>query len=150
MQIESLRELFIDELKDLYSAENQIIKAFPKIIKNTTSDELRSAFEEHLEQTKVQVQRLEEIFENLDESPRGKKCKGMEGLLEEGKEMMEEDIEDEVLDLMKAKTVGKDHELITVTPVRLLREQAEKGFSIKNLLLESASPTARIFLKIFK
>jgi ferritin-like metal-binding protein YciE len=98
MKIESLQELFIDELKDLYSAENQIIKALPKMIKNSNSDELRSAFEEHLEQTKGQVERLDQIFEELDATPRGKKCKGMEGLLEESKELMEEDVEPEVLD----------------------------------------------------
>jgi ferritin-like metal-binding protein YciE len=98
MKIESLQELFIDELKDLYSAENQIIKALPKMAKNSESDELRSAFEEHLEQTKGQVERLDQIFEELDVTPRGKKCKGMEGLIEEGKELMEEDVEPEVLD----------------------------------------------------
>ncbi|MCU1310784.1 MAG: ferritin-like protein [Candidatus Angelobacter sp.] len=98
MKIESLQELFIDELKDLYSAENQIIKALPKMAKNANSDELRSAFEEHLEQTKGQVERLDQIFQELDATSRGKKCKGMEGLLEEGKEIMEEDVEPEVLD----------------------------------------------------
>lgn len=98
MELESLRDLFIDELKDLYSAENQIIKALPKMIKKASSEELKSAFQEHLEQTKGQVERLDQIFQELDESPRGKKCKGMEGLLAEGKELMEEDAEPEVLD----------------------------------------------------
>lgn len=98
MKIETLQELFIDELKDLYSAETQIIKALPKMIKNANSDELRDAFEEHLEQTKGHVDRLDQIFGELNASPRGKKCKGMEGLIEEGKELMEEDIEPEVLD----------------------------------------------------
>jgi ferritin-like metal-binding protein YciE len=98
MKIETLQELFIDELKDLYSAETQIIKALPKMIKNANSDELRGAFEEHLEQTKGHVDRLDQILGELDANPRGKKCKGMEGLLEEAKELMEEDIEPEVLD----------------------------------------------------
>jgi ferritin-like metal-binding protein YciE len=98
MEMESLRDLYIEELKDLYSAENQIIKALPKMIKAATSPDLKAGFEEHLEQTRVQVERLEEIFKQLDESPKGKKCKGMEGLLEEGKELMEEDAEPEVLD----------------------------------------------------
>jgi ferritin-like metal-binding protein YciE len=98
MKIETLQELFVDELKDLYSAENQIIKALPKMIKNANSDELRSAFEEHLEQTKGQVERLDQIFGDLNATARGKKCKGMEGLIEEGKELMEEDVEPEVLD----------------------------------------------------
>ena len=98
MEMESLRDLFISELKDLYSAENQIIKALPKMIKNASSEDLKSAFEEHLEQTRGQVERLDQIFADLDESPRGKKCKGMEGLLAEGKELMEEDAAPDVLD----------------------------------------------------
>ena len=98
MEMESLRELFVEELKDLYSAENQIIKALPKMVKSATSNELKKGFEQHLAQTRGQVERLEKIFKELDESPKGKKCKGMEGLLEEGNELMEEDAEPEVLD----------------------------------------------------
>ena len=98
MEMESLRELYIEELKDLYSAENQIIKALPKMVKAATSSELKKGFEQHLAQTRGQVERLEKIFKELDESPKGKKCKGMEGLLEEGKEWMEEDADPEVMD----------------------------------------------------
>jgi len=98
MQMETLKDLMIAELKDLYSAEKQITKALPKMVKNATSEALQSAFEEHLAQTEEHVARLEQIFEELDESPRGKKCVGMEGLLEEGKELMEEDADDDVLD----------------------------------------------------
>ena len=98
MDMESLRDLYIEELKDLYSAENQIIKALPKMIKAASSPDLKAGFAKHLEQTRGQVERLEKIFKQLDESPKGKKCKGMEGLLEEGKELMEEDAEPEVLD----------------------------------------------------
>jgi len=98
MKMESLRELFVEELKDLYSAENQILKVLPKMIKAASSKELKKGFEEHLEQTKGHVERLEQIFEGLDDSPKGKKCKGMEGLLEEGKDWMEEDAEPEVMD----------------------------------------------------
>ena len=98
MDMESLRDLYVEELKDLYSAENQIIKALPKMIKAASSPDLKAGFEKHLEQTRGQVERLEKIFKQLDESPKGKKCKGMEGLLEEGKELMEEDAEPEVLD----------------------------------------------------
>ena len=98
MKMESLRELFVEELKDLYSAENQILKALPKMIKAASSKELKKGFEEHLAQTKGHVERLEQIFEGLDESPKGKKCKGMEGLIEEGKEWMQEDAEPEVMD----------------------------------------------------
>jgi ferritin-like metal-binding protein YciE len=95
---ENLKKLYVDELKDLFSAENQLLKALPKMAKAASSDELRTGFEEHLEQTKVHVQRLEEIFESLDESPKGKKCVGMEGLVKEGSEVMEEGFEDAVLD----------------------------------------------------
>jgi ferritin-like metal-binding protein YciE len=90
MAEEGLKELYIDELKDLYSAENQLVKALPKMAKAATSEDLRAGFEEHLEQTKGHVQRLETIFEQLGESPKGKKCKGMEGLIEEGSEAIEE------------------------------------------------------------
>ena len=98
MELESLRELYVEELKDLYSAENQILKALPKMIKAASSPKLKAGFEEHLEQTRNQVQRLEKIFKELDESPRGKKCKGMEGLIEEGKELIQQDADAEVLD----------------------------------------------------
>ena len=98
MPNENLNKLYVDELKDLFSAENQLLKALPKMAKAASSDELRTGFEKHLEQTKGHVQRLEEIFESLDESPKGKKCVGMEGLVKEGSEVMEEDFEDAVLD----------------------------------------------------
>src|ERR1041385_5087779 len=98
MEMESLRDLFVDELKDLYSAENQILKALPKMIKKASSKELKSGFEQHLKETQGHVERLEKIFKELDESPRGKKCKGMEGVIADGKELMEEDAEPEVMD----------------------------------------------------
>jgi ferritin-like metal-binding protein YciE len=98
MEIDSLQKLYVDELKDLYSAEKQIIQALPRMAKKASNPQLRAAFEEHLEVTKKQVERLDQIFERLERSPRGKKCKGMEGLIEEGKEMMQEDMDPEVLD----------------------------------------------------
>jgi ferritin-like metal-binding protein YciE len=98
MSNENLKKLYVDELKDLFSAESQLLKALPKMAKAASSDELRTGFEEHLEQTKGHVQRLEQIFESLDESPRGKKCVGMEGLVKEGSEVTEQDFEDAVLD----------------------------------------------------
>jgi len=90
MAEKGLKELYIDELKDLYNAENQLLKALPKMAKAATSEELSIGFEEHLEQTKGHVQRLEDIFKQVGESPKGKKCKGMEGLIEEGSEAIEE------------------------------------------------------------
>ena len=98
MPNDNLNKLYVDELKDLFSAESQLLKALPKMAKAASSDELRTGFEEHLEQTKGHVQRLEEIFESLDQSPKGKKCVGMEGLVKEGSEVMEEGFEDAVLD----------------------------------------------------
>jgi ferritin-like metal-binding protein YciE len=95
---ERLKKLYIDELKDLYNAENQLVTALPKMAKAASSEELRTDFEEHLEQTRGHVQRLEQIFQTLGESPKGKKCKGMEGLVEEGSEVMEEDFEGSLMD----------------------------------------------------
>lgn len=99
METQALKELFIDELRDLYNAENQLIKALPKMAKAANSEELRSGFEEHLQQTKGHAQRLEQIFETLGEKAGGKKCKAMEGLIAEGSEVMEEDFEGEVMDV---------------------------------------------------
>jgi ferritin-like metal-binding protein YciE len=98
MKLATLRELYVSELRDLYSAENQILKALPKMINAASSEELKNAFAEHLEQTRMHVERLERIFNKLDTNPKGKKCRGMEGLIEEGKELLEENAEQEVLD----------------------------------------------------
>ena len=98
MELESLRALYVDELKDLYSAEGQILKALPRMIKAASSRDLKRALTEHERITRKQVKRLERIFKDLDESPRGKKCRGMEGLLEEGKELISEKPEPDVLD----------------------------------------------------
>jgi ferritin-like metal-binding protein YciE len=98
MEMESLKDLFIDELKDLYSAENQILKALPKMVKKATSPQLKAGFEKHLKETEGHVERLDKIFQELDENPKGKKCKGMEGIIADGKELMEEDAEPEVMD----------------------------------------------------
>jgi len=98
MEMNDLQELMVEELRDLYSAENQLLKALPKVAKATDNGELRAAFEQHTQETQVHVERLEQIFKQLGEKPTGKKCKGMEGLIEENKEMMSEDAEPEVMD----------------------------------------------------
>lgn len=98
MQKGSLRELYVDELKDLYSAETQLTKALPKMAKASANSELRQAFEEHLRQTSEHVSRLEQIFEMLEESPTGKKCLGMDGLVKEGAESIKDDYEGAVMD----------------------------------------------------
>lgn len=94
----SLRELYIDELRDLYSAETQMVKALPKMARAVSRAQLRQAFEEHLRQTSEQVSRLEQIFDMLNDKPSGKKCLGMEGLVKEGAETMREKYSDEVMD----------------------------------------------------
>jgi ferritin-like metal-binding protein YciE len=98
MKENTLRELFLDELRDLYDAENRIVKALPKMAKAAESDELRSGFQQHLEQTREHVERLKQIMTSLDEKASGKKCPGMVGILEEGEELMDEDYEGSVKD----------------------------------------------------
>lgn len=99
MKAKGFSDLFELELKDLYSAEKQLTKALPKMAKASTNDELRQAFESHLQETEGQIERLETIFKQLDISfSRVEKCKAMEGLIEEGKEIMEEDLAPDVLD----------------------------------------------------
>ncbi|HEX4128922.1 MAG TPA: ferritin-like domain-containing protein [Pirellulales bacterium] len=98
MKVNSLEDLFVHELKDLYSAEKQLIKALPKMAKGATSEKLKEAIQEHLEETKGQVERLEKIFESLDKTGRGVTCKAMQGLVEEGSETLELDTEDVLRD----------------------------------------------------
>lgn len=98
MNLDTLKQLYVNELRDLYNAENQLIKALPKMAKGASSEELKEAFEKHLEQTKGQVQRLEEVFEEIDEKPKGKTCQAMKGLIEEGSEVLKANGEDSVID----------------------------------------------------
>jgi ferritin-like metal-binding protein YciE len=98
MKLDTLEQLYISELRDLYSAENQLLKALPKMAKAASSEELKDGFEKHLEQTKGHVRRLEQVFEALDENPKGKTCRAMKGLIEEGSEILKENGEESVLD----------------------------------------------------
>ena len=98
MRKDSLKKVYVDELRDLYSAETQLVKALPKMAKASTHEDLRFAFEEHLRQTSEQVARLEQIFESLEEKPSGKKCLGMEGLVKEGAQVMKEGYAEDVID----------------------------------------------------
>jgi ferritin-like metal-binding protein YciE len=98
MKTKTLEDLYVDELRDLYNSEQQLIKAIPKMAKAATSDDLRKGFEEHLEQTKGHASRLEQILQGLGEAIKGKKCKGMEGIIAEGGEVMSEDYEGAVMD----------------------------------------------------
>jgi ferritin-like metal-binding protein YciE len=123
MTNDTLKDLYVEELKDIYSAENQIIKALPKMAKAASSEALAAGFEEHLQQTKGQVERLQKIFKLLNESPTGKKCHGMEGLLEEGSEAIEE-FEGDVLDaaLISAAQRVEHYEMAAYGTVRTYAE----------------------------
>ena len=98
MSLDSLQDLFLEELKDVYHAEKQLVQALPRLAKAAGSPELQQAFTSHLKETEGHVQRLERIFQDLGQTARGKRCKGMEGLVEEGKEIMEEEGEQPVID----------------------------------------------------
>ena len=91
MKLDTLKTLYTNELRDIYNAENQLLKALPKMAKAASSEELQEAFEKHLEQSKTHVERLEEVFEEIGEKPKGKTCKAMKGLIEEGSEILQED-----------------------------------------------------------
>ena len=122
MKLNTLEQLYISELRDLYSAENQLLKALPKMAKGVSSPELKDAFEKHLEQTKGHVERLEQLFEQLDESPKGKTCHGMKGLIEEGSEILKGDGEDSVLDagIIVAAQKVEHYEIASYGSVRTL------------------------------
>jgi ferritin-like metal-binding protein YciE len=125
MQASELKEIFVNELKDIYSAETQLVKALPKMAKAAESNDLRSGFEKHLEQTKEHVARLEQIFEGLEEKPTGKKCAGMEGLIEEGGEAIDEDYEGEAKDaiLIGAAQRVEHYEIAAYGTVRAMAEK---------------------------
>lgn len=127
MTNDTLKDLYVEELKDIYSAENQIIKALPKMTKAASSEALKAGFEEHLQQTKVQVERLQKIFKLLNESPTGKKCHGMEGLLEEGSEAID-GFEGDVLDaaLISAAQRVEHYEMAAYGTVRTYAELLEE------------------------
>ena|SRR5579884_843588 len=97
-KVRTFEDLFLDELKDLYNAEQQLTRALPRMAKAASTEELKRAFEQHLEETKGQVARLEQVFELIGEPAKGKTCQGMKGLIAEGQELVKEGMEDEVLD----------------------------------------------------
>src|ERR1700676_1498642 len=125
MKVEKLDQLFEEELRDIYDAEIQLVKALPKMAKAASSEELREALTEHLEQTKGQVQRLEEIFESLGVKPKGKPCAGMKGLIAEGQEVMEEDATEEMMDaaLIGAAQRVEHYEIAAYGTARTFAEQ---------------------------
>ena len=161
MKLDTLKTLYIDELRDIYNAENQLLKALPKMAKAASSEELKDAFEKHLEQTKGHVQRLEEVFQDIGETPKGKTCKAMKGLIEEGSEILKEEGEESVIDAAIivaaqkvehyeiagygsvrtfAQLLGKDRsaELLQAT----LDEESEANELLNNLAEEIVNPEA--------
>ena len=123
-KITTLEDLLVEELKDLFDAENQLTRALPKMAKAATSPELKAAFEEHLEVTKQQVQRLTQVFEELGKPAKGKRCEAMKGLITEGRELMEEDILPEILDagLIGAAQRVEHYEMAGYGTVRTMAE----------------------------
>src|SRR5258708_29565538 len=148
----SLRQLYIDELKDLYSAETQMVKALPKLAKASSDGQLRRAFEEHLRQTSEQVSRLEQIFETLDEKTTGKKCLGMEGLVKEGSETMQESYADSVMDaaLIGAAQRVEHYEIAGYGTVRAFAELLgeEEHVSLIEQTLEEEKQTDLTLTKL--
>jgi ferritin-like metal-binding protein YciE len=136
MPLDSLNDLYVEELKDLYSAENQILKALPKMIKAATHPELKQAFTDHLEQTKGHVARIVQICAELGASPKGKKCSGMEGIIEEGADLISKDPENDVLDagLASAAQHVEHYEMAGYGSVRTWAEQL--GYNQHVMLLQ--------------
>lgn len=136
MELDTLKDLYIEELKDLYSAEKQIVKALPKLIKATKHPELKAAFKTHLSQTGEHARRLEQICKELGVSPRGKKCVGMEGLIEESSDLIKEEPDEDVLDagLISAAQHVEHYEMAGYGTVRTYARQL--GFESQAQLLQ--------------
>jgi len=154
MELETLKDLYIHELKDLHSAEKQLTKALPKMAKAASNEKLAKGFKEHLEQTEEHVNRLERILENHEQSTRGPKCKGMEGLIEEGSEMIEEDAEDEVRDagLTAAAQRVEHYEIAGYGCVRTYAELLgdTKGAELLQRTLDEESATDKKLTELAK
>jgi ferritin-like metal-binding protein YciE len=129
MKMESLQDLYEDVLRDTLDAESQLLKALPRMAKAATSEELRDGFEAHLKQTETHVERLKQVFEQLGKSARRKKCKGMEALMEEGRELMEEDADPEVLDagLIAAAQKVEHYEIAAYGCARTYADLLDQG-----------------------
>ena len=136
MELDTLKDLYVEELKDLYSAEKQLVKALPKMAKAANAPELQLAFRTHLKQTAEHAARLEKICEELGVSPRGKKCVGMEGLIEEGSELIKEEPDDDVLDagLISAAQHVEHYEMAGYGTVRTYARQL--GYESQAQLLQ--------------
>lgn len=143
--MDDLRDLLIHELQDVYHAEKQLVKALPKMAKNASHDELKEAFTSHLAETEEQIRRVEQVFKHLGETPKAKKCQAMEGLISEGKEIMEEDAEESVMDaaLIAAAQKVEHYEIATYGTLcawaKLLEENEALQLLKQNLSEEEAT-----------
>lgn len=152
MKLDTLKKLYVSELRDLYNAENQLLKALPKMAKAASSEELKDGFEKHLEQTKGHVERLEQIFEGLDENPKGKTCKAMKGLIGEGSEILKEDGEESVLDagIIVAAQKVEHYEMAGYGSVRTFAQLLgqNKAAELLQTTLDEESETNEILNKL--
>ena len=152
MKLDTLKKLYVSELRDLYNAENQLLKALPKMAKTASSEELKDGFEKHLEQTKGHVERLEQIFEGLDENPTGKTCKAMKGLIEEGSEILKEDGEESVLDagIIVAAQKVEHYEMAGYGSVRTFAQLLgqNRAAELLQITLDEESETNEILNKL--
>ena len=152
MQIQSLHDLFVEQLQDLHSAETQLVEALPKLASASSHEELRDAFEQHLAETREHVARLDEIFSGLGRSPQGKKCKGMEGLIKEGEEVLELQGDPTVIDaaLIAAAQRVEHYEIAGYGTVKTFADHLDLG-DAKSLLdktLDEESKADKLLTKI--
>jgi len=152
MKLETLNKLYINELRDLYNAENQLLKALPKMAKAASSAKLRKAFQTHLEQTEGHVERLEQVFKELGEKVKGKTCHGMKGLIEEGSEILEEDGDESVLDagIIVAAQKVEHYEMASYGSVRTFAELLgqKKAAKLLQATLDEESETNELLNKL--
>jgi ferritin-like metal-binding protein YciE len=152
MEMESLQELLVEELKDIYNAESQLLKAMPRMAKKTKNPQLRTAFETHMKETEGQIERLEQVFEALGEKAKGKTCHAMKGLLEEAKEIMGEDMEDDVMDaaLIAAAQKVEHYEIASYGTVRAWAQILGNKQAVKLLqqTLDEEGKTDKLLTKL--
>ena len=152
MQLQNLRDLFVEQLQDLYSAENQLVEALPKMANASSHEELRDAFEQHLAETRGHVARLEEVFSQIGASPGGEKCKGMEGLIKEGEEILQMQGDPSVIDaaLIAAAQRVEHYEIAGYGTVRTLAEHLDFGEArgLLNQTLDEESKADSLLTKI--
>jgi ferritin-like metal-binding protein YciE len=154
MQLEALKDLYIHELKDLYSAEQQLVKALPKMAKAARNKELAAGFQEHLEQTKGHAQRLEQILSSHKQTSRGPKCKGMEGIVAEGAELIEEEADEEIKDagLISAAQRVEHYEIAGYGTARTYADllNDKEGANLLEMTLEEEKATDQKLTKLAK